>query len=205
MASTSQTIPPPTPQVVIKTETTISAKSTVAPQHKQPRIKREEGAYGDAYEMGDMNDDMDRVDLSQLNLPGGPISSSRTPDKRARGWKKIELWIEQDDPEEIMLDEEDEQSPEARPAGVNVKVEDERMKDVETEEMIVEVPLVVDSIDDDSIARMEKRRRKLRRKAMKGKSREEKEEMAREEVDFEAMRSTFLDPDATQVPPSSLR
>jgi len=162
-------------------------------------MKKEEDVHGDGYAGGDLTDTLDRVDLSEINLPGGPISSNRRPEKRVgRGWKKIELWIEQADPEEIVIDDEDEQLRTSAP--VSVKIEDGRMEDVVGEKTVSAHPMFVDLNENEELAQMaERRRRKLRREAMKGKSRAEKEEMAREEVDFEAMRSTFLNPDATQV------
>ena len=204
--SISQPLPTRTPQDTIKTESATPKKSTFAPQPTPPvRTKKEEDMHGDGYAGGDLADTLDRVDLSELNLPGGPISSSRKPEKRiGRGWKKTELWIEQDDQEEIVIDDEDEQLPTSAP--VSVKVEDGRMEDVVGETTGSAHPMFVDLNENEELARMaERRRRKLRRKAMKGKSRAEKEEMAREEVDFEAMRFTFLNPDATQVKrPSTL-
>jgi hypothetical protein len=157
---------------------------------------------GDGYGFGEVADNLDRVDLSQLNLPGGPISSSRAPEKRVRGWKKIEMWIEQEDPEEIVIDEEDEvEEPMTTRAPVRVKFEDEQMEDVVVpDEIIPAVTMDIDMTENEEFLKMaEKRRRKLRRKAMKGKSREEKEEIAREEVDFEVMQKTLLEDDESQV------
>ena len=201
IATTSQPLPARTSQVPVKTENTTSKKSTLAPQHKPPgRIKKED-MYGDGYAEEAATDTLDRVDLSQLNLPGGPISSSRKPEKRVgRGWKKIELWIEQDHLEEIVIDDEDDQLHTSAHAPVSVKVEDEGMEDVVREETSSAVPMFLDLNENEELARIaERRRRVLRRQAMKGKSRAEKEEMAREEVDFEEMRSTFLHSDTTQV------
>lgn len=167
-----------------------------------PRIKREEDVYGDGYDLGEVADNLDRVDLSQLNLPGGPISSSRAPEKRARGWKKIEMWIEQEDPEEIVIDEVGEVAePTTSRAPVRVKFEDEQMEDVVVpDEIAPTTTMDVDSTHNEQFLQMaEKRRRKLWRKQMKGKSREEKEEIASEEVDFELLQKTFLEDDASQV------
>jgi hypothetical protein len=111
------------------------------------------------------------------------------------------MWIEQDDPEEIVIDEDDVEEPTTIRAPVRVKFEDEQMEDVVVpDEITPAARMDIDLMENEEFLKMaEKRRRKLRRKAMKGKSREEKEEIAREEVDFEVMQKTFLEADASQV------
>lgn len=145
----------------------------------------------------------ERVDLAELTFPGGPVSSRRKNDRVGRGWKKIELWIEQEDPEEIILDDDDEDNNSVVPESggskqVTVKVEDDVMGEVE---LPAAEPMFIESDEDhEELMRFaEKSRARRRRKAFKGKSREEKEEMAREEVDLEVLKDQFLNGDASEV------
>jgi hypothetical protein len=205
LTSTSQTPQTSTPKGVIKTENIDPKKPSLQSKPKPSRVKREQNLYGEDYttiEDADLENDPDRVDLSQLNLPGGPISSNRRPENRpGRGWRKVELWIEHDEPQEIVIDDDElEESASRTMAPARVKIEDERMDIVGEEEMGAESRMDLDKTEIEELARVAQRRRlQLRKKAMKGKSREEKEEMAREHVDFEALTSTFLDPDPSQV------
>jgi hypothetical protein len=111
------------------------------------------------------------------------------------------MWIEQEDPEEIVIDEDEVEEPTTIRTPVRVKFEDEQMEDVVVlDEMTPAATMDIDSTQNEEFLKMaEKRRRKLRRKQMKGKSREEKEEIAREEVDFEVLQKTFVEDDASQV------
>ena len=141
-------------------------KSTSTP--RKTKVKKEED---NGYEEIDENNQMaidDRVDLAELHFPGGPVSSRRKNDRVGRGWKKIELWIEQEDAEEIVLDDTPE--PEiSGPRQVTVKVEDESMGEINLPEP---EPMVIESDgDQEEMMRLaEKSRAMRRRKALKGKS-----------------------------------
>jgi hypothetical protein len=140
----------------------------------------------------------DRVDLSELSFRGGPVSSRRKNDRLGRGWKKIELWVEQEEPEEIVLDDDDVPSTQiTNPKQVTVKTEDEPMGGI-----IMSVPEAMD-IDDvsdtENLILAQENRARRRRLYLKGKSQEEKEEVAREEVDMEVLREQFLGEDESKV------
>ena len=161
------------------------------------KIKKEED---NGYEEIDESDQMaiaERVDLAELNFPGGPVSSRRKNDRVGRGWKKIELWIEQEDVEEIVLDDTPEREVRG-PRQVTVKVEDETMEEIS---LPAPEPMVIES-DEDQEEKMrldETSRARRRRNALKGKSREEMEEMGREEVDLDVLKQQFLTVDGSEV------
>ena len=118
-------------------------------------------------------------------------------ERGVRGWKKIDLWIEQEEAEQIVLSD-DEVSAQAARHPVRVKVEDEPMSGVvvpELETMVIE--------DEDTKEEKIKRAREIRarsqKRRLKGKTREEKEEMAREEIDTEVLRDQFLGSDPSEV------
>jgi hypothetical protein len=185
----------PSPVPIVKNSGPTAKKSTSVP--RKTKVKKEED---NGYEEIDENSQMaidDRVDLAELHFPGGPVSSHRKNDRINRGWKKIELWIEQEDVEEIVLDDTPE--PEiSGPKQVTVKVEDESMVEINLPEP---QPMVIES-DRDQEERMrlaEKSRARRLRNALKGKSREEKEEMAREEVDLDVLKDQFLANDGSEV------
>ena len=182
----------PSPVPIVKKEGLARKKPTTTP--RKTRVKKEDD---NGYEEIDENNQMaidDRVDLAELNFPGGPVSSHR---KNIRGWKKIELWIEQEDVEEIVLDDTPE--PEIRgPRQVTVKVEDESMGEItlpETEPMVIE-----SDEDQEEMMRLAARSRTRRlHKTLKGKSQEAKEEMAREQVDLDVLKNQFLSVDGSEV------
>ena len=162
-------------------------KPTVA----KTKVKREED---DGFDSPNEQEADERIDLSELNFPGGPVSSSRKNDRATRGWKKIELWIEQEDAEVIVLD--DEPPPPPVPKQVTVKVEDDNPTG-----MLVPAPEPME-IDEDLGGKLEvtaERRARRRKKSLKGKSREEKEEMAREELDLEVIKEQFSGHDGSEV------
>jgi hypothetical protein len=139
------------------------------------------------------------VDLTLLDLPGGPISSRRPHDRASRGWKKVELWIEQEDPEEIILDDDDDTQTYDNKNKAQVKIEDE---DVMREFLKLD-PKEMDLEDDegmtDNTQNTERARAQRRKRAFTGKSKEEKEEIAREELDLEVMQEQFLTQDPFEV------
>ena len=157
---------------------------------KKTRIKKEDQDF----ELHDQEGGDDRIDLDGLNLPGGPISSRRKSDRSIRGWKKIELWIEEESPDRIILDD-DVDIPASRTSSqevAKVKVEDEEMQDV--------VPsfqrppsIAIDNLDEERKKIARENRAIRRRRQAQRKTREEKEEMAREEIDLEVLRGLFLD------------
>jgi hypothetical protein len=185
----------PSPIPIVKKESFTRKKPTSSP--RKGKVKKEED---NGYEEIDENNQVaidDRVDLAELHFPGGPVSSHRKNDRINRGWKKIELWIEQEDVEEIVLDDTPE--PEiSGPKQVTVKVEDESMMEINLPEP---EPMVIESDgDQEERVRLAERSRTWRlRKALKGKSQEEKEEMAREEVDLDVLRDQFLANDGSEV------
>jgi hypothetical protein len=138
----------------------------------------------------------DRIDLAEMNFPGGPISSRRTSTRNGRGWKKVELWIEQEETDEIIIDDEPTASQPPQP--IQVKVEDEPMGGI-----IVPMPgpMVIEDPETtaEKLRLAEKSRARQRRRRVKGKSREEKEELAREELDLEVLRDQFSGDDGTEV------
>jgi len=185
----------PSPVPIFKKEGRTPRKSTATPIMR--KIKKEED---NGYEEIDESDQMaiaERVDLAELNFPGGPVSSRRKNDRVGRGWKKIELWIEQEDVEEIVLDDTPEREVRG-PRQVTVKVEDETMEEIS---LPAPEPMVIES-DEDQEEKMrldETSRARRRRNALKGKSREEMEEMGREEVDLDVLKQQFLTVDGSEV------
>jgi len=188
------------PSTAVKVEggskpgTPIKAPASAA----RTRIKREDDDVYDEPE-GDETMVDGRVDLAELNFPGGPVSSRRKNERGDRGWKKIELWIEQEEAEEIVISDDEAPAPSATQP-VRVKVEDEPMSGVvmpEPETMIID--------DDDQDAKEDKMKRakesraRKQKRRLKGKTREEKEEMAREEIDTEILKDQFLGSDAAEV------
>src|SRR5579859_2357170 len=96
-----------TPTVKKEGDSSSSSQKPATPRKKpppKPRIKREDEDEFDSPDELD-GEFEERIDLAELNFPGGPISSSRKNDRTVRGWKKIELWIEQEDAEEIVIDD----------------------------------------------------------------------------------------------------
>src|SRR5436305_13696258 len=73
------------------------------PTFTKKKVKREED---DGFDSSNEQEVDERIDLSELNFPGGPVSSSRRNDRAARGWRNIELWIEQEDAEGIVVDDD---------------------------------------------------------------------------------------------------
>lgn len=185
----------PSPIPIVKKESFTRKKPTSSP--RKNKVKKEED---NGYEEIDENNQMaidNRVDLAELNFPGGPVSSRRKIDRVSRGWKKIELWIEQEDAEEIVLDD----TPEPERGGarrVTVKVEDESMGEINLPEP---EPMVIESDgDQEEIMRVAARSRANRlREAMKGKSPEKKAEIAREEADLDVLKGQFLAVDGSEV------
>jgi hypothetical protein len=181
-----------------------SSKIKPTTSRTNTKIKKEDENAYESFDEADQIAMEQRIDLAELNFPGGPVSSRRKNDRVGRGWKKIELWIEQEDPEEIVLDDDDgttsttnNVSTKRAPKQVTVKIEDDVMEDVQTS---VPETMVIDDDDHKELLRLAERSRKQRRrKAMKGKSREEKEEIAREEVDLEVLKNQFLNTDASEV------
>lgn len=145
----------------------------------------------------------DRVDLAELDLPGGPVSSQRKNERMGR-WKKVELWIEQEEAEQIVLDDDEEETTSQQE--VRVKIEDEPMEDVSVPDVeTISAPQVMAIESDEDIEEKTrlaaKSRKRRKRKSLKGKTQEEKEEMAREEVDLEALRKDFQTADGSEVFP----
>jgi hypothetical protein len=182
-----------------------SSQKPSTPQKKKPptktKVKREDN--DDEFDSPDGLDGEgeERIDLAELNFPGGPVSSSRKNDRTVRGWKKIELWIEQEDAEQIILDDEPPPPPPPPPAPekVTIKVEDDESMDIV---LPVSEPIVLDDEDVErkvEVVPKNRVRRRPQRKSMKGKSREEKEEMAREELDLEVLKEQFLSEDGSEV------
>lgn len=142
----------------------------------------------------------ERVDLAELNLPGGPVSSQRKTEHMGR-WKKVELWIEQEEAEDIVLDDDEEDTTRQE---VHVKIEDELMEDITLPDVgAIPTPQVMSIEPDEEIERKmrlaAKSRKRRKRRALKGKTQEEKEEMAREEVDLEVLRKEFQTVDGSEV------
>ena len=164
------------------------------------KVKREEDDEFDLPDDLDVEDE--RIDLAELNFPGGPVSSSRKNDRSVRGWKKIELWIEQEDAEEIVLDDEPApppMPPPPAPKEVTVKVEEDEIRGVI---MPIPEPMPLDEVVErkEEVPVVKPRvRRRRQKKSLKGKSREEKEELAREEVDQEVLKEQFLAEDGSDV------
>jgi len=194
-----------TPTDPVKTEDTPSKKSTTQAKlatPKKPKVKKE---VDDTQELEeDFMDELgldDRVDLAELDLPGGPVSSQRKDERMGR-WKKVELWIEQEQAEEIILDDDDDEDDSPRQQ-IRVKIEDEPMEDVAVPavETILAQVMSVESDEDveEKMRSAAKSRRRRKRRALKGKTQEEKEEIAREEVDLEVLRKNFLTTDASEV------
>src|SRR5271170_7042782 len=119
------TTPVKSEDTVLKKTTTRAMKATL----KKPKVKKE---VDDTQELEeDFMDELgldDRVDLAELDLPGGPVSSQRKDERMGR-WKKVELWIEQEQAEEIILDDDDDEDDSPRQQ-IRVKIEDEPMEDV---------------------------------------------------------------------------
>ena len=188
----------------IKTEDTPSKKSTTQAKlatPKKPKVKKE---VDDTQELPeDFMDELgldDRVDLAELDLPGGPVSSQRKNERMGR-WKRVELWIEQEEAEEIILDDDEDDASRQQ---VRVKIEDEPMEDVTVPavETIPTPQVTTVESDEDVEEKMKiaaKNRKRRKRRALKGKTQEEKEEMAREEVDLEVLGNNFLAADASEV------
>jgi hypothetical protein len=165
---------------------------------KIPKVKKEDDDGFDSPDEFDEMQEDDRVDLSELSFRGGPVSSRRKNDRPERGWKKIEWWIEQEDAEEIVLDDEDVPSTQITTSKqVTVKTEDEPMSGI-----IMSVPEIVDidDVSDTENLRLAKESRLRRRRLnLNNKSQEEKEEVAREEVDMEILKEQFLGEDGSSV------
>ena len=180
------------PVPIVKKEVRTPRKPTATPIMR--KIKKEEDNGYEEMDESDQRAMAERVDLAELSFPGGPVSSRRKNDRVGRGWKKIELWIEQEDVEEIVLDDTPE--PEIRgPRQVTVKIEDETTgkSSVPGPE-----PMMIESDEDqEEKIRLAKRSRAQRR--LRGKSREELEEMAREEVDLDVLKHQFLTVDGSEV------
>jgi hypothetical protein len=157
----------------------------------------------------EMNDGMDefdddqevqdeRIDLAELSVAGGPISSRRKDDRIGRGWRKMELWIEEDEVEEIIIDDDGPTLSQPDPRSTRIKIEDEPMEDII-------MPIAEDWVREDPEDLAEKMRlatqsrTNRRRREVKGKPREEKEEVAREELDLELLRDQFAGEDGTEV------
>jgi hypothetical protein len=164
---------------------------------KRTKIKKE-----DDEEMREELDQMavdERLDLAELNVPGGPISSRRKT-SRVRGWKKIELWIEEEDRQEIVLDEDGIPNPEGSGREqVSVKIEDDAMGEVM---FSVPQPIMLESSDESRAEKMRRAQKSRARKLktlLKGKTREDKEELAREEVDLEVLRDQLLNQHEPEV------
>jgi hypothetical protein len=195
--ATTTTTPVKSEDTVLKKTTTRAMKVTP----KKPKVKKE---VDDAQELPeDFMDELgldDRVDLAELDLPGGPVSSQRK-DERTGRWKRVELWIEQEEAEEIILDDEEDDAPRQQ---VRVKIEDEPMEDVTLPAVeTIPAPQVMSIESDEDVEEKmriaAKSRRTRKQRALKGKTQEEKEEMAREEVDLEVMRENFLSTDGSEV------
>jgi len=140
-----------------------------------------------------------RVNLAELNFPGGPVSSRRKNEHAGRGWKKIELWIEQEEAEGGM---EDDVPRLGMPRQVTVKVEDEAIGGIVIPEPMPERMVIDDEMEEgveEKLRQTEKRRAKRRRGQLRGKTREEKEELARDEVDSKVLKDAFLNPDPSAV------
>jgi hypothetical protein len=192
-------VPVPIPSV--KQEIQIPSKSQTTSGKKGPtktRVKKEDDDGRDQADEFEEIEIDDRVDLAELNFPGGPISSRRKDDRNGRGWKKVELWIEQENAEEITID--DSPGP-SQPTPIRVKVENDSMDIIipEPETMVIEDD---DEDKEEKLRLAEKNRARRRRKDVKGKSREEKEELAREELDLEVLKDQFMGDDGTLVDPS---
>lgn len=181
----------------VKREGEPSSQKPPTPRKKappKPRIKKEDEDEFDSPDELD-GEVEERIDLAELNFPGGPISSSRKNDRTVRGWKKIELWIEQEDAEEIIID--DTPPPPPQPGQVTVKLEDDPSAGV-----VVHIPesMVIDEEPENTdVVQTRPARRRRHKKSLKGKSREEKEEMAREELDLEVLKEQLLTEDGSEV------
>ena len=191
------TTPVKSEDTVLKKTTTRAMKATL----KKPKVKKE---VDDTQELPeDFMDELgldDRVDLADLDFPGGPVSSQRK-DERTGRWKRVELWIEQEEAEEIILDDEEDDAPRQQ---VRVKIEDEPMEDVIVPPVeTIPAPQVMSVESDEDVEEKmriaAKSRRRRKQRALKGRTQEEKEEMAREEVDLEVMRKNFLTTDGSEV------
>lgn len=163
-----------TPQTSVKTEDASKPQTPKKPAQTstRTRIKMED----DGYDLPDEREEempMDtRVDLAELNFPGGPVSSRRKNERGVRGWKKIELWIEQEEAEEIVVS--DEERPPAAAPQVRVKVEDEPMGGIVVPEPEM---MVIDDEEDHTVKKPEvamKSRARRQKKILRGKTREEK-------------------------------
>ena len=154
---------------------------------RQPtRVKREDD--DEAPVLGDLEEVTlgERIDLADLNTPGDPVSSQRKVDRVSRQWKKIELWVEQDDVEEIVID--DEHSDTTR---VSVKEEQKQQPALDLQNLDVVMMDIDEGVESGASAAQVPRRR--RQRDLLGKTQEEKEELAREEVDLEILREQFSD------------
>ena len=189
----------------IKTEDTASKRSSTQAKPatpKKPKVKKE---VDDTQELPeDYVDELGldpRIDLADFDLPGGPVSSQRKDERMGR-WKKVELWIEQEEAEEVLPDDDEEATSQQL---VRVKVE-ESVEDVNpppVETIMAPQVMAIESDEDleEKMRHAAKSRRRRRRRELKGKTQEEKEEMAREEVDLEILRKVFLASDGSDVFP----
>ena len=187
-----------TATATVKKEGETSSSQKPPTPHKKappkPRIKKEdENEFDSPDELEGQIEE--RIDLAELNFPGGPISSSRKNDRINRGWKKIELWIEQEDAEEIVIDDPTPPS-ESRPRQVTVKVEDDPSAGIV---LPVPEPMVIEAEEMTEVVQRRPPATRRKKSSFKGKSREEKEEMAREELDLEVIKEQFLAEDGSDV------
>jgi len=175
-------------------------KSTANSQRRQStrqtRVKREDDDEAPLADLEEVTLE-ERIDLADLNTPGDPVSSRRKVDRVTRQWKKIELWVEQDDVEQIVIDDE---HSETSVQHITVKQEVE----LQPSAGFQNPDLVLMDIDEGveagpSWRPLESVPRRRRRRDLQGKTQEEKEEVAREEVDLEILREQFLDPHVSEV------
>ena len=163
---------------------------------RQTRVKREDDDEAPLADLEEVTLE-ERIDLADLNTPGDPVSSRRKVDRVTRQWKKIELWVDQDDVEQIVIDDE---HSETSVQHITVKQEVE----LQPSAGFQNPDLVLMDIDEGveagpSWRPLESVPRQRRRRDLQGKTQEEKEEVAREEVDLEILREQFLDPHVSEV------
>jgi hypothetical protein len=193
-----QTDQPPASSVAPQT----SVQAETKPKPETPKnisiitrlkIKREDEDEYDEPEGQDEVMGEGRVDLAELNFPGGPVSSRRRNERGRRGLQKIETWLEQGEAEQRGLHDQGSLGP------IRVKVEDEPMSGIVVPES--EMMVVDEEEEEQKQPDSEAKERRIRRgkRLLKGKSREEKEEMAREEIDTEILQNLFLGSNAAEV------